>query len=464
MNYSTPLSSMTEDDSELISHMSKALAAHGCARQDIKQEPEDDCHFPVIKCKVTDTDEDGVLHNGIKAEQLDSPQSSEMDEEITVHFQDDQGDYDKGVEPDNLSNGNQSSAENQHVSSRCHVKETESQHGNNTEGLVQKNLVPGGGESSETVGTTTSGLHESLWNQIPGKPDVCRETQSGERLHVDFSNYWTVREDDPDCRSLKHPTKQLYTCDVCSITFLSINTLNSHRQKHSGRAFYKCDLCRKTFVFSSDLDAHKSKHSASKLLICDLCNKCFLLKDTLLKHMRRHLQDRIFKCDECGKRFRHQRDFRIHGRRHAGEKLYECSVCGKRYFRLDTLNVHQLTHLSSKPYVCDICHKGFTYSANLHEHKKVHSGEKRHTCNVCSRSFARKQTLKRHKATHLETKAFECNLCNKTFRRKENLTMHERRHTGVKPFPCDACDKKFTRSDTLKNHKKRHLANLATKV
>ncbi|GFO28070.1 hypothetical protein PoB_005457500, partial [Plakobranchus ocellatus] len=92
MNYSTHLSSMTEDDSKLISHKSKASVAHGCAGQDIKhesidikQEPENDCQYAVTKCKVTDTDEDGQLHNGIKAEQLDtdSPQSSEMDERIT---------------------------------------------------------------------------------------------------------------------------------------------------------------------------------------------------------------------------------------------------------------------------------------------------------------------------------------------------------------------------------------------
>ncbi|XP_037024330.1 zinc finger protein 2 homolog isoform X1 [Bradysia coprophila] len=158
-------------------------------------------------------------------------------------------------------------------------------------------------------------------------------------------------------RNLVH---KVYECNVCKNSFLTENTLNSHKLLHSTKPRpHVCSECNATFNQSSHLSSHfKRKHTAEKSFECALCdNKAFFENFELNSHMNLvHRKQERAKCNECGSDFASNKYLQKHIRlRHSTKASpFDCNDCGKKNESLGKLELHRLKCHKADNEKCEI--------------------------------------------------------------------------------------------------------------
>ncbi|XP_052753995.1 zinc finger protein 3 homolog [Galleria mellonella] len=219
------------------------------------------------------------------------------------------------------------------------------------------------------------------------------------------------------------------------------NVLKPEHQKRriSCDKVHSCEVCSKTFETYNTLKYHMTVHTEQEIFLsnkkrytCDVCSKCFKQKSKLQRHLLIHTSDKPHSCDICSKCFKEKSKLKRHLSIHTGEKPYSCDVCSKCFNQNSILQRHLMIHTGEKPYSCDVCSKCFKEKSKLKRHLSIHTGEKPYSCNECSQCFNQNSTLQRHLMIHIGDKPHNCNICNKCFNRKSSLQRHLSIHTSEK--------------------------------
>ncbi|EDS41887.1 zinc finger protein 232 [Culex quinquefasciatus] len=235
-------------------------------------------------------------------------------------------------------------------------------HENNCKGM---NLleVSFGQESSATCS-------ETMEMQLPTEIRVyaCKncprkfDTEGGLSKHA-----WRCKEPDQ--------TRQLHTCEICSMEFLNAKNLDAHMNKHNGIKPYRCknETCGMHFYGKLEMYAHGRVCGKDKP-ICQLCGRQLSSEVTLRAHMETHAAEPTAECETCGKKFKTKKLLKTHQAVHSDERKFSCDECGKAYKTLYALKVHRRNHMEVKPFSCTVCGKGFVYKCLVKPHMDKHHG------------------------------------------------------------------------------------------
>lgn len=192
-------------------------------------------------------------------------------------------------------------------------------------------------------------------------------------------------------------TKVLYKCDVCSVTFSVLATLQAHMRTHVSDKTQTCNYCQLSFTDQDKYFEHIASHRGEENVHrCQFCPKIFTSKGDYNKHITKHTQKRPYLCAHCQKAFRDPGSLTKHERIHTGEQPYVCSVCGRGFAEKSSLRKHLRIHSGEKPYKCDQCDKSFSISGNLQRHIFIHTGQRPFKCTQCPKAFNNPSHLRRH--------------------------------------------------------------------
>ncbi|KAI8115471.1 Histone-lysine N-methyltransferase PRDM9 [Lucilia cuprina] len=101
-----------------------------------------------------------------------------------------------------------------------------------------------------------------------------------------------------------------YNCQICKITFPSIQDAKQHRKEHKQsnptERKHVCDICGHHFAYPRNLADHKKTHSNIRDQVCDVCGKAFTNTNLLNQHKNVHTGEK-FVCKACGKDYAHYR-------------------------------------------------------------------------------------------------------------------------------------------------------------
>lgn len=232
-------------------------------------------------------------------------------------------------------------------------------------------------------------------------------------------------------------------CQICATVFKTRYNLLRHFQKrHPEFKMYECDLCRISFPSIDEFKDHlEEKHS----------NKG--------QHTTSHTVDSRqvrFACDVCGNMYKNKASAMNHLLTHTAKKSVRCPHCDFTCYTKQQLGVHQTKH--DKRFVCDICNKRFAQKSQLDVHvNAVHYNHRPFRCLLCSKSFKTKGSHDAHMIVHTDTRNYQCPHCDKKCRKRYDLTLHIRTHTGEKPFKCSVCGRGFVQMCDTRKHEMLHF-------
>ncbi|XP_052763733.1 uncharacterized protein LOC128205811 [Mya arenaria] len=324
----------------------------------------------------------------------------------------------------------------------------------------------------------------------------------------------------------KHFDVEVFTCDVCSDTFRSINEIVSHLAKHlqddaltedallsrfsekykersfaevkaDGGRVYGCKICAKTYNKPYRLRDHLDVHLGIKT-DCPECGESFSNKKTMSKHysnihaksengwltcpqckkkykseevfeMHISICERAHKCDQCTAEFYTSNHLKRHIETIHNKVNYPCEVCTKTFATKYRRDHHfQVVHEGKKKLVksviCDVCGLSFDGTFKLKRHMSIHTGIKQHKCEKCGKQYLDLASLKNHiMQIHDNIRPYVCEICAMEFTVKSNMLRHQRRHRGEYHFFCDDCGKGFVANCDLTRHKLTHKPDKAKK-
>lgn len=229
-------------------------------------------------------------------------------------------------------------------------------------------------------------------------------------------------------------------CQICATVFKTRYNLLRHFQKrHPEYKMYECDLCRISFPSIDEFKDHlEEKHSKMHTA-----------------HMVDSKQVR-FACDVCGNMYKNKASAMNHLLTHTAKKTVRCTHCDFMCYTKQQLGVHQTKH--DKRFVCDICHKRFAQKSQLDVHvNAVHYNQRPFACVLCNKSFKTKGSHDAHMIVHTDTRNYQCPHCDKKCRKRYDLTLHIRTHTGEKPFKCSVCGRGFVQMCDTRKHEMLHF-------
>ncbi|XP_077983110.1 uncharacterized protein LOC144437950 [Glandiceps talaboti] len=271
--------------------------------------------------------------------------------------------------------------------------------------------------------------------------------------------------------------EEIYKCDNCHGTFLSLTNFMDHRNNecseegemvykvnHDGTEGYLVGEHKMDYSFS---EQYEVSPGALQPYACQFCNKAFSRLTYLKKHEQVHSEQMPWKCNFCSRLFKHKRSRDRHVKLHTGDKKYQCPHCQAAFARSDHLKIHIKTHNSSKPFQCVLCNRGYTTAAGLTAHSVNHhkntstTKDKEFKCLQCSVSFSSSQDLQIHVLTHdgntSREKVMQCTYCAELFQGKESLLNHiDKAHGHDKRNKCPICTECFQTVDYLYDHMNTH--------
>lgn len=229
-------------------------------------------------------------------------------------------------------------------------------------------------------------------------------------------------------------------CQLCATVFKTRYNLLRHFQKrHPEYKMYECDLCRISFPSIDEFKDHlEEKHS-----------KVHTTHAIDSKQVR-------FACDVCGNMYKNKASAMNHLLTHTAKKTVRCEHCDFTCYTKQQLGVHQTKH--DKRFVCEICHKRFAQKSQLDVHvNAVHYNQRPFACVLCKKTFKTKGSHDAHMIVHTDTRNYQCPHCDKKCRKRYDLTLHIRTHTGEKPFKCSVCGRGFVQMCDTRKHEMLHF-------
>lgn len=131
-------------------------------------------------------------------------------------------------------------------------------------------------------------------------------------------------------------------CDLCGMTFNSLDRLAIHKRKVHFKKPVKCSECPRILSSNYYLNRHIRRcHKREDNFICSSCGRGFTFKGEMMTHIKnvhnKHLKPKkMFSCDLCDKVFKCNKSVVIHVRSvHTGKvELFYVKLPNIRYFCL----------------------------------------------------------------------------------------------------------------------------------
>jgi len=241
------------------------------------------------------------------------------------------------------------------------------------------------------------------------------------------------------------PEEELFSCYVCTKTFLFDVDRRKHLRYHEREARFLrsgSDYSKPVFEeFLNEIKTPEKGGTHSSTFSCGMCTNTFISEAALELHkLYTHEKDKefVYNCVFCDKPFTNYSSFKNHENNHNKTKDFACDICGKAFFHDIHLRRHILKHTGEQPHSCDICGLKFSHLNSLKRHGLIH--QKDYKCKICGKQFNDKSILKIHLVMHEKELPFQCSICNKGFKHECNLNTHMLSHQRKK---CSECNKKL---------------------
>ncbi|KAL8567902.1 hypothetical protein ACOMHN_059024 [Nucella lapillus] len=191
--------------------------------------------------------------------------------------------------------------------------------------------------------------------------------------------------------ALKAPSRRLYVCKECSMTFTSASGFRNHKKRvHQQKWKFSCHICEKKFMFKEHYEGHLNMHFNIKAFKCPNCPKQFAYK-TGSSHSA---PPPLLSQSGAPAWGSHTSPAPTHRN---PVKFLLCEYCNASFASASGLDRHKkLLHLHKLPHMCLVCGKGFTERDHFEGHMNRHNNIKAHQCPQCSRQFTYKTSLRRH--------------------------------------------------------------------
>ncbi|CAH3979091.1 zinc finger protein 28-like isoform X1 [Pieris brassicae] len=168
-------------------------------------------------------------------------------------------------------------------------------------------------------------------------------------------------------------------CDLCGVTFKSLDKLAIHKRNIHFKKPTKCPECPQILASNYYLNRHIRRcHKKEDNFICATCGRGFTFRGEMMTHVKnvhnKHLKPRkTFSCDLCDKVFKCQKSVTIHIRSaHTGQRPAVCTVCDSSFFHEDYLKEHMRLHTGETPFKCPVCGRGYAQLGNMKSHLRIH--------------------------------------------------------------------------------------------
>ncbi|XP_046884355.1 zinc finger protein 182 [Hypomesus transpacificus] len=244
-----------------------------------------------------------------------------------------------------------------------------------------------------------------------------------------------------------------YSCQICSQTFRSIQSLDAHKQKHSQGCFMclHCDYSGRSWgrLHKHIVLKHKSIVD-NKMDVSDECNsKTYTQREiTYLEDLAEgaksekssHLRKTKMKLTRGKKNAEgEEKNMQRKEKQSTKSKEFCCALCDRTFSTKLTMRRHMGIHQGYKPFECPHCQYSTRLKASLVQHLRVHTGEKPYKCPQCPYASIDSSSLLRHSRTHTQEKPYHCQYCPYSSIQKKSLDLHARRHHTGQSFPCHLC-------------------------
>ena len=159
---------------------------------------------------------------------------------------------------------------------------------------------------------------------------------------------------------MKHAHGQGKTCTECPQIFSNTEKLRSHRAKHHKKAWkFTCEVCKITFKTLNEAREH-SNEPCGNMKYTDDINDTEESNDTN-------------RCNACSINFSSNQNLEMHMEK---EHHHDCSSCQKTFKTQDDVYKHaNKCHVINGPYMCNKCNRELVSKAGLAKHIERCKGE-----------------------------------------------------------------------------------------
>lgn len=311
-------------------------------------------------------------------------------------------------------------------------------------------------------------------------------------------------------------------CDSCHVSCDNMEALEQHRlEEHSTRKdankstaqpnqVFTCDVCVMTFTTKLALKKHKERHaqeirimSKMQTVYCKFCKSAFDSVPSLNKHMQDEHRQELEKtktqtsgkkvaqypCDICSKNFQSPTALYVHQGWHRrttygltnkpkaaktakivkqkdvpSKSAFQCSTCSAELPNNTALQIHILEkHRNVDAIIltprCNTCKFDFKSQDEYEKHKRLHDFLEKQQNNVHLTASIKPKTAKpAAKDSNSDKPKLTCQHCGFNFTRADNLATHIRNiHNIVNgEYKCTQCDRVFDKQMSLTIHLKVH--------
>lgn len=320
---------------------------------------------------------------------------------------------------------------------------------------------------------------------------------------------------------IRHKNESVYQCNICKISYKSLELLNVHLKIHAtvtcklcemelppgdlmqhlraehvaGVHVHPCQHCPFVYYSREDLHTHikllhtqmVKEESESSCLMClkDMphtelkmhrckfqCSECSVMPCIHHRYLLSYREQVLsyvadVKCVDCDYVAKQKKYLIIHANRdHLDHHPFTCNDCGTEFYSKMSLRIHlQQSHKILN--ICPFCDEEFNKLA-FYEHKRMcKSFDRPFSCDTCLASFFTSKKLANHKSLRHTDFGYPCSMCDKRFLGTAQLEEHQvavhYRQQNLKfrkGMVCTVCDMEFRNFKDLRAHGSMHGPNV----
>ncbi|XP_063390822.1 zinc finger protein 707-like isoform X10 [Cydia fagiglandana] len=133
---------------------------------------------------------------------------------------------------------------------------------------------------------------------------------------------------------------KLRSCHLCHLK-VPAHMRAFHLETVHGWPAPSCGACGKKFAYPFQVLKHqKVYHMGEKSYTCEICSMQFVSKYRLSQHAIKHTELRKHKCSFCGKAFRWRNNLKTHIMIHLDDRAWVCPLCGEGFVQQSSLKYH----------------------------------------------------------------------------------------------------------------------------
>ncbi|EJD74521.1 zinc finger protein [Loa loa] len=248
---------------------------------------------------------------------------------------------------------------------------------------------------------------------------------------------------------------QMFICFACGRVFDDEIAMRNHiNEIHLSNKDYifKCSYCYRRFKLKHHLQRHERTHDLSLVHTCNRCSSSFRSFESLIVHKSKahgidengaKILNLKYNCNKCKQKFgtfielsRHKYFCLNESRIKEQKKVSGASPSSS------TSSIFSLSSRQKVDKTCRICNTKFASRQSLIRHMgRIHPQEKI-------------DEIKQYEVIQSPDLPFACNICSKRFTTRTLMLVHRKRHEG-RHFVCEICKKTYPLASELRKHVKR---------